>query len=234
MARLARLTFPGLPHLVLQRGVNRQAIFETAADRQVMLDMLGEGAKRHHVAIHAYVLMENHFHLLATPQTSDGLTKLMQAVGRSYVRYFNASHHRTGTLWDGRYRSAVVEADPHVLASMVHFDLHPVRGKLVAEASEYPWSSHAHYTGRRFDRLITAHPSIWELGNTPFAREAAYVHLVQTGISMGQQDALTDASLNGWVLGSPKFIEELQKGTSRRLTKAQAGRPRRAKSNQTL
>lgn len=234
MARLARLTFPGLPHLVLQRGVNRQAIFDTATDRLVLLDMLSEGAKRHQVAIHAYVLMENHFHLLATPQTSDGLTKLMQALGRSYVRHFNASHHRTGTLWDGRYRSAVVEADPYVLTSMVHFDLHPVRGGLVADAADYPWSSHAHYSGRRTDMLIKTHPSIWALGNTPFAREAAYSQLVQAGISTAQQAAITDAALNGWALGSPQFIGELQKGTERRLTRGQAGRPTRTERIQIL
>jgi len=225
MARLPRLTLPGLPHSVIQRGNNRQPIFETTADYQTMLGLLAESAKACQVAIHAYVLMENHFHLLATPQSDNGLTQLMQAVGRRYVRYFNDVHHRTGTLWEGRYRSTVIESEPYVLACMAYLDLNPVRSGLVSQAADYPWSSFGHYSGLRTDKLITSHPLIWALGNTPFAREAAYTQMVQAGISAVQQAALTDATLSGWALGSPEFVENLQKVTPRRLTKGRAGRP---------
>lgn len=225
MARLPRLTLPGLPHLVLQRGNNRQPIFETAADYQTMLELLAENARKYDVAVHAYVLMENHFHLLITPQTAEGLPRLMQSVGRRYVRYFNDTHHRTGTLWEGRYRSTLIEADPYVLACMVYFDLNPVRAGVAAQAGDYPWSSHAHYSGQHIDKLISAHSLVWALGNTPFAREAAYTHMVRAGISAVQQQVLTDASLSGWALGSAKFVEDLQKNTPRRLTKSRAGRP---------
>jgi len=225
MARLPRLTLPGYPHHVIQRGNNRQAIFASTADYQVLLDLLRDNAQKFGVAVHAYVLMSNHFHLLATPQTADGLPQMMQAVGRSYVRTFNNAQGRTGTLWEGRYRSTLIQSDRYLLACMVYIDLNPVRAGLVAQADDYPWSSHAHYIGRRVDKLVTPHPLFWELGNTPFAREAAYADLVHAGITVAQQTALTRSALSGWALGEPDFVADLQKRTERRLTQARAGRP---------
>jgi len=225
MARLPRLTLPGYPHHIIQRGNNRQAIFASVADYQTLLDLLTENAKKFDVAIHAYVLMSNHFHLLATPQTLDGLPQMMQAVGRRYVRHFNDSQKRSGTLWEGRYKSTLIQTDRYLLACMAYIDLNPVRASLVAQARDYPWSSYAHYAGLRSDKLITPHPLIWELGNTPFAREAAYAELVRTGINSAQQAALTDATLTGWALGEPDFLADLQKRTQRRASKSMAGRP---------
>ena len=225
MARLPRLTLPGYPHHVIQRGNNRQAIFNSTADHQTLLILLAENAKKFKVAIHAYVLMSNHFHLLATPQTLEGLPQMMQAVGRSYVRYFNDTQQRTGTLWEGRYKSTVIQTERYLLACMAYIDLNPVRAGMVAAARDYPWSSHGHYTGQRIDPLITPHALFWELGNTPFAREAAYAQLVQSGISPVQQAALTDSAMSGWALGEPDFVEDLQKRTGRRVAKGLAGRP---------
>jgi putative transposase len=150
---------------------------------------------------------------------------MMQAVGRSYVRYFNDSQQRSGTLWEGRYKSTVVQADRYFLACMAYVDLNPVRAGLTALPQDYPWSSHLHYTGARQDRLITPHALYWELGNTPFAREAAYAELVQTGINPVQQAALTEATLRGWAFGETDFIEDLQNRTIRRIKKMSAGRP---------
>ena len=225
MARLPRLTLPGYPHHVIQRGNNKQAIFSTAADYRVLLDLLEENAKKFDVALHAYVLMSNHFHLLATPQTADGLPKMMQAVGRSYVRYFNNTYKRTGTLWEGRYKSTLIQTDRYLLACMAYIDLNPVRAGLVMQPQDYPWSSHLHYRGVRSDRLITPHALYWELGNTPFAREAAYAELVQSGINPVQQAAITQATLSGWALGEADFVADLQKKTKRRVVKTGAGRP---------
>ena len=225
MARLPRLTLPGCPHHIIQRGNNRQAIFATTADYQTMLDLLAENASKFDVAVHAYVLMSNHFHLLATPHSAEGLPQMMQAVGRRYVRYFNDSQHRSGTLWEGRYKSTLIQTERYLLACMVYIDLNPVRAGLVAQARDYPWSSHGHYTGLCTDKLITPHPLIWELGNTPFAREAAYAELVQSGLSSVQQTALTDATLRGWALGDPDFVADLQKRTQRRVSQISAGRP---------
>ncbi|WP_291008385.1 transposase [Hydrogenophaga sp.] len=225
MARLPRLIIPGYPHHVIQRGNNRQAIFASDADRHALLALWAEYAEKFQVAVHAYVLMSNHFHLLVTPGTDSSLPQMMQAVGRRYVRHFNDAHGRSGTLWEGRYRSTLIEPDRYLLACMAYIDLNPVRAGLVAQARDYPWSSHGHNIGLQHDKLITPHPLFWVLGNTPFAREAAYAELVQGGLSAADQQALTDATLKGWALGSADFLADLQRRTERRATRLKAGRP---------
>jgi putative transposase len=231
MARLPRLTVPGYPHHIIQRGNNRQMIFSCPADYQMLLALLDENAQKFGVALHAYVLMGNHFHLLATPTTADGLPQMMQAVGRRYVRYFNDKQGRSGTLWEGRYRSTLIDTDRYLLACMAYIDLNPVRAGLVREAATYPWSSHAHYVGLRTERLITPHALFWTLGNTPFSREAAYAGLAAGGITQAQQEALTQSVLSGWALGDENFVANLQKRTERRVQKNLAGRPVRLEKN---
>lgn len=225
MARLPRLSVPGHPHHVIQRGNNRQPVFRDGVDRQRLLDLLAEYAQQHEVAIHAYVLMDNHFHLLATPRRDGALSALMQGVGRRYVQFFNKRHQRSGTLWEGRFKATLVQSERYLLACMAYIDLNPVRAGLVAQAIDHPWSSHGHYTGVRIDRLVTPHDLYWTLGNTPFAREAAYADLVRAGVSSGQQAALTQSALKGWALGEPDFVASLQKQTPRRVSQARAGRP---------
>jgi putative transposase len=229
MARLPRLTLPDYPHHVIQRGNNRQPIFASQADYQTLLNLLLENAQKFKVAIHAYVLMPNHFHLLATPETSDGLPQMMQAVGRRYVRWFNDAQGRSGTLWEGRYKSTVIDTDQYLLTCMAYLDLNPVRAGLVGQAADYAWSSHGHYVGLRVDKMITPHPMVWGLGNTPFAREAAYAELVKGGISASQELQLTDSVLRGWALGDADFVTGLQDLTTRRVSKAAAGRPFKTK-----
>jgi putative transposase len=228
VARLPRLSFAGLPHHVIQRGHNGQTIFLRPADYQLMLDFLLEYSRKLEVAVHAYALLPDHFHLLLTPKTSTGLPQMLQALGRRYVRYFNDIQGRSGTLWDGRYRCTVLQPERYVLPCMAYMDLNPVRAGLNASPADYAWSSHGHYVGLRVDRLLTPHAQFWGLGNTPFAREAAYADLVQAGVGSTQHQALTDATLKGWALGDASFVQELQKATPRRLTKGQAGRPSRA------
>lgn len=225
MARLPRLTLPGLPHHVLLRGNNRQPIFAGDDDYRTMLALIEEHAARASVAVHAWLLMENHLHLLLTPQDAAGLPALMQGVGRRYVRHFNTRQQRSGTLWEGRYRATVLDPQAWLLPCMVYMDLNPVRARLAPEARDYPWSSHGHYAGLRTDRWLTPHAQYWALGNTPFAREAAYAERVQTGLAAAQQQAITDATLQGWALGSAEFLAGLQKITPRRLSKASPGRP---------
>jgi putative transposase len=225
MARLPRLTVPGYAHHIIQRGNNRQAIFEGQADYELLLELLDENARKHQVAVHGYVLMSNHFHLLATPETAEGIPQMMQAVGRRYVRNYNLRHGRTGTLWEGRYKSTLIQAERYLFACMVYMDLNPVRAGMVTDPADYRWSSHPHYVGRRADRLIVPHPLYWELGNTPFAREQAYGELVAAGVGPEQRRALTDSALRGWALGEPDYVAELQRRTERRVARAQAGRP---------
>ena len=227
MARLPRLTVTGYPHHVILRGNNRQDIFRSAADYQLMLDLLFEHSRAQQVELHAYVLMTNHLHLLLTPKQEQGLPKMMQAVGRTYVRRFNQTYARTGTLWEGRYRSTLIQTERYLMACMVYIDLNPVRAGMVGQAADYPWSSHRHYAGLRQDNGLTPHALYWELGNTPFAREAAYAELVQAGVTSDQQGALTDATLSGWALGDDAFRTQLQGETTRRLSKSKAGRPQK-------
>ena len=225
MARLPRLTLAGYPHHVIQRGNDRQAIVRDDQDRQRLLDLWFEHARTFKVAIHAWVIMDNHFHLLATPETQEGLPQMMQAVGRAYVRYFNLRHQRTGTLWEGRYRSNLIESERYLLACMVYIDLNPVRAGMVAQPEDFRWSSHRHCIGLASDKLVTPHALFWALGNTPFAREAAYAELVRQGPAQRDTDDLTRTALSGWALGSEGFVASLQEGTTRRLSPGKAGRP---------
>lgn len=230
MARLPRLTIAHYPHHLLQRGNNREAICKDRADYDILLTLLHTQAQHCEVAIHAYVLMDNHFHLLATPHSDTGLPTLMQAVGRSYVRYFNQRYQRSGTLWEGRYRCTVVQPERYLLACMAYIDLNPVRRALVGRALDYPWSGHAHHLGLRNDPLITPHTLFWALGNTPFARQAAYAALVQNGLTPQELRQISQSAHCGWVLGDSAFIAALQAHTTRRLTKGRPGRPALAAS----
>ena len=224
MARQPRLTVAAYPHHVIQRGNDRQDIVRDDADRARLLALWQEHAQTFRVAIHAWVIMDNHFHLLLTPETDEGLPQMMQAVGRAYVRYFNLRHQRTGTLWEGRYRSNLIESERYLLACMVYIDLNPVRAGMVAQAADFPWSSHRHCIGQVSDKTVTPHALFWGLGNTPFAREAAYAELVQAGVASAEKDQLTRSALSGWALGSSDFVGELQQSTARRLVPGKAGR----------
>jgi len=225
VARLPRLTVPGYPHHLIQRGNNREPLFADAADYRRLLEYLGEGAQRYHVAIHAYVLMSNHFHLLATPEDEHGLSSMMQSLGRRYVRVYNQLHGRTGTLWEGRYKATVIESERYLIACMAYIELNPVRAGMVAHPAEYPWSSYAHQTGIAHDPLVTPHALYWGLGNTPFSREAAYRAVIESGLGSEQVAKFTQSTLKGWALGSDHFIRDLQERTGRRVMQQKAGRP---------
>lgn len=231
MARLPRLTVPGLPHHLIQRGNNRTPIFADRADFEFMQRLLTEQAREAGVAVHAYVLMDDHFHLLATPTREDSLARMMQGVGRRYVRYYNQRHGRSGTLWEGRYRSAVLQADHWLLPCMAYLDLNPVRAGRVEQPQEWPWSSYRHYVGATTDKMVSPHSLIWTLGNTPFAREQGYAQRVEPGVTGLQQQALVDSALHGWALGDEAFLAGLQKQTPRRLSRGKPGRPRRAEKS---
>ena len=225
MARPLRLTVPGYPHHVILRGNNRQAVVLDDEDRRRLLEGIGEQAGLAKVAIHTYVLMSNHLHLLLTPETADGIPHMMQALGRSYVRAFNRRHGRSGTLWEGRYRSTLIEAERYLLACMAYIDLNPVRAGMVAAPADFAWSSHAHHVGQRNDPLVTPHALYWEMGDTPFARERAYGELVSTRQQAGSHGDLARAVHAGWALGGEAFLDTLATQTSRRVSKGKAGRP---------
>ncbi len=224
MARLPRLVVAGQPHHIIQRGTNRQAVFRGADDYLRMLQLLQEHARQNDVAIHAYVLMGNHFHLLVTPGQGAGMSTMMQGVGRSYVRYFNDSNERIGTLWQGRFKAAVVDSERYLFACMAYIELNPVRAGLVGFPGEYPWSSYRHNIGQQANPLVREHALFWALGNTPFAREAAYREIVDAGIGSDQQEEIIDATLHGWALGGTDGVLAKQ-SLPRRAVRLPKGRP---------
>lgn len=228
MARLPRLVVPHQPHHIIQRGIDRQPVFRDVDDYKIFLQWLREAAKQFKVAIHAYVLMPDHLHLLATPGDEVGLARTMQWIGRHYVPYFNAKYGRAGTLWQGRYKAAVIDSDQYFLICSKHIELNPVRSGLVADPAEYPWSSFLHHVGGQPDSVITDHSLYWALGNTPFDREAAYRALMEQGLVADEAAALNEATLKGWPLGSEKFKKALAKQVNRRVAPAKRGRPAKA------
>lgn len=225
MARLPRLVVPQQPHHLIQRGNDRQVIFRDADDYTVFLKWLREAAKLYAVAIHAYVLMPNHVHLLVTPADMAGLGKMMQWVGRFYVPYFNRKYARAGTLWQGRFKATVIDSERYFMSCCRYIELNPVRAGMVADPGQYPWSSYAHHVGSKSDPFITGHPLYWALGNTPFEREAAYKELVEQGLADEEVRALSEATDKCWALGSADFMASLEKKASRRVRPARRGRP---------
>lgn len=227
MARLPRLVVPEQPHHVIQRGNDRRTIFHDDEDRTVFIKSLREAAKMYQVAVHAYVLMPNHIHLLATPADATGLAKMMQWIGRHYVPYFNRRHGRVGTLWQGRFRTSVIDTERYFLVCSRYIELNPVRADLVADPADFAWSSYRHHVGLNADPLITDHSLFWALGNTPFQREAAYRQLVEAGLEAGDIDLLRTSVSAGRPVGTPAFKSALAKRTNRAVEPGKRGRPRK-------
>ena len=226
LARLPRISLPDLPHHVLQVGNNRQAIVVDDVDREAWRAHLRESSLIAGVDIHAYALMDNHLHLLATPRRGDAaLSTMMQSLGRRYVAGFNRRHGRSGSLWEGRFRAAVVEPGPALLAAMRFIDTHPQRQHLVADAAAYRWSSAAHHLGRARDTLLTDPASYWSLGNTPFDREIAWRRFVDEGVTDADALAQLQAVRRGWPIGSAAFKQGLALATGHAAAPRPRGRP---------
>jgi len=227
MARLARLAAAGQIHLLIQRGHNGQPVFVDRADRETYLRLLRDAAVTSQVAIHAYALTENEVMLLATPLDATGMSRMMQSLGRRYVAAFNRRHGRSGTLWDGRFRATVVEAEHHFAACLCYVELAPLRAGLGRDAQAYPWSSARHHLGLASDPLVSEHPLAWRMGNTPFEREAAHRQLLERALTPQQLEGIKEATLKGWALGSDSFVGAIQEQTGRRARPGRRGRPRK-------
>lgn len=226
MARQARLAVAGHPHHLLVKGNNGQAIFIDDEDRQRWLQQMGESQREHGLALHAYVLMPNHVHLLATPASSQALSRAMQALGRRYVSHFNARHQRSGTLWEGRFRAHPMGEPLEVLRCMRFIETNPLRAGLVSGLLETPWSSLLHHLGAQRDHLVTEPAAYWQLGNTPFDREAAYRAWVDQGVAVDEAQRLMAALRGGRPLGSAAYVATLEALTARPLQPRPRGRPR--------
>ena len=228
MARLPRLDLADRLHLVIQRGRAGQPVFVDDDDRRRYLGALLQSSRESAVAVHAYVLMDDSVLLLATPARSSALSSCLQAVGRRYVKAFNHRHGRRGALWEGRYGATVVDPASRLLACILLIEQAPLRQGLVAQASDWPWSSAAHHAGRRQDAIVTEHAAYWQLGNTPFEREARYLRDSALPLQDAEVENLLAAARHGWPLGSDAFLRALAEATTRPLRPRPRGRPRQS------
>lgn len=229
MARLPRLSVVGCPKHIIQRGNNRQACFFSVQDYTVYLDKLHESAAKHDVSIHAFVLMTNHVHLLMTAHSIDGISQVMQNLGRYYVRYINHTYQRTGTLWEGRFKSTLVDTQGYLLTLYRYIELNPVRAKIVEHPAAYPWSSFHCNAGDKNITLITPHALYLALGNTKSERKKAYISLFTAHLSDNIIETIRDATNKSWVLGEEQFIEQIAQTLSRRAKTLKHGGDRRSK-----
>ena len=228
MARLGRYFQLDQPLHVIQRGNNRQAIFFTPEDYTRYRDWLIEAAAAYDCAIHAYVLMPNHVHLLATPGAKDSLPRMMQSLGRRYVRHVNATHGRTGTLWEGRYRAAPIESEAYFIACCRYIELNPVRANMVSHPRDYPWSSYRAHALGAADALVSDHPLLRRLGRNVAERRQAYRRLFRAPLEEDFIEALHAATNGGWTLGGERFRKLIAKTAKRRVAPLPKGRPAKA------
>jgi putative transposase len=224
MARQARIVIPGQAMHVLVRGNNREILFHEPADYTVYLDWLRTAATQFSVAVHAYALMPNHVHLLLSPKESESLAKLMQSLGRRYAQFFNQKHGRTGTIWEGRYRSSIIDPD-YILRCQRYIELNPVRSGLESRLADYPWTSYASHIGGKAEAWLQDHPRFWGLGNTPFERQMAWSDFVKEGGPHWEDRAITEALLRSKPWVSPEYAKTLFKGDLEAMQIRARGRP---------
>lgn len=232
MPRPARLIVPGVAVHLIQRGNNRVACFRHDNDYLMYLAHLRQLAEKYECAVHAYCLMTNHVHLLITPNSPGACTGLMRDLVQRYVQYFNRRQERTGTLWEGRFRSCLTESALYVLGCYRYIELNPVRAGMVDHPTGYLWSSYAVNSGMRSDPLITPHPELLALGDTAETRHSAYRALFEQRLEPGLQKAIRDATNGGYPLASEAFKATVLLPSNCRIGPGEPGRP--AKSPEAL
>lgn len=216
MPRKPRYVLPGRPQHVIQRGNNRCPIFIADEDYGCFRHYLQKACSRHNCHIHAYVFMTNHIHLLITPNSQDSIARTMQSVGRRYVQYFNTTYQRTGTLWEGRYKSTLIDSEDYLFTCSRYIELNPVRAKRVSHPGEYQWSSyHANALGKN-DSLVQPHQRYLDLDKNTSARQAAYRDLFRAHIDEKTLTEIRHATQKGWVLGNDRFKDEIEHLLKRR------------------
>lgn len=227
MARLPRYFVPCQPLHVIQRGNNREPIFAGEEDYRFYLGCLQEAAAREGLAIHAYVLMTNHVHVLVTPEHADSLSRTLQSIGRRYVQYFNYTYKRTGTLWEGRYKATLIDSEAYLLTCMRYIELNPVRAHgMVEHPTDYPWSSYRANAQGETQKILEPHMLYRRLGQTDRERQAAYRQLFRAHLSKGDIEAIREATNKAWVLGNDRFKAKIERLTGRRTAPLPRGRPR--------
>ena len=228
MARPPRVCPVGIPQHIIQRGNNKQASFAAKKDFATYTQWLQEAACRFHVQIHAWVFMTNHVHLLATPLAEGGISRMMQYLGRRYVRYFNTHYRRTGTLWEGRFKSCLVHSERYLLSCQQYIELNPVRAQMVTAPAAYHWSSyHAHARGIDSE-LWTPHPQYLRLGKTKMERLKAYQAMFADAVPNERLEAIRHSVNKGLALGDERFRSEIEHLTGIRQQPLKPGRRKKS------
>lgn len=225
MPRKPRFYLPGIPAHVVQRGNCRQATFFSDDDYAAYLRWLHEGAEQHECAIHAYVLMTNHVHLLVTPTQSESISRLMQYVGRHYVTYVNYSYGKSGTLWEGRHKGCLISSDEYLLACMRYIELNPVRAGMVTAPGDYRWSSYRINARGDEPGCLTPHPLYLALGRDQEERSYAYRELFRYALEPDQVHNIRATVQTGTPLGNDRFKEQIEQNLQRKVGHSRRGRP---------
>ena len=227
MARSPRITIPAHPHHIIQRGNNRQATFFAEDDCRFFLECLRQAKAKCRCRIYAYVLMTNHFHLLVEPSEIGDLGRFMQSVGRRYVRYINANYRRSGTLWEGRFKSAAVSRDEYLIMCSRYIELNPVRAGLVAHPKDYRWSSYQYRALGIPDCLLDEDPWYSGLGTAADERREKYGAWIDSQIGDGEWEEIRHSTQRGRLIGREAFQKQVEAMTGRRLVGEARGRPRK-------
>jgi putative transposase len=225
MARRPRLRIAGVPQHVIQRGNNRQAAFFAEEDYLFYLECLSKAAIEHHCAIHAYVLMTNHVHLLATSGQPETMSLVMRDLGRRYVQYINFVYRRSGTLWEGRFRASLVDTETYFLRCCRYIECNPVRAQMVAHPAQYRWSSYRFHAEGIPDKLLTTHEQYERLGRTADERQQAYRELFRSELGSSEVSEIRDSVNRGWPLGSERFKDQIETALQRAARAPKRGRP---------
>ncbi len=226
MPRRPRVHIDHVPLHIVQRGHNRQPCFFAEEDYHTYLHWLNEALHKEHCTLHAYALMTNHVHLLLTPKDAESVPKLIIALGRRYVQYINVSYRRTGTLWDSRYKSSLIQAETYLLACQRYIELNPVRANMVDDPAHYRWTSYRSNALGQTSAILTPHELYQTLGTTDLERQSAYRALFRAQLD---GEAINDIRLalnQSQPLGNERFYQHIEQMTGQRRESKPRGRPR--------
>ncbi len=228
MARSPRLTIPAYSHHLIQRGNNRQPIFFAEKDYLYYLDCMQKAKNKCHCRLYSYVLMTNHVHLLIEPSHPGDLGRFMQSVGRRYVRYINETYGRSGTLWEGRYKSAVVSQDEYLIVCSRYIEFNAVRAGMVEHPGDYRWSSYGFHAFGNRNSLIDPDPWYQCLGDTEEERQKNYRKWMESDVDPAEWEQVRQNTQKGRVIGKERFQKEMEQRAGRKLMGESRGRPRKA------
>jgi len=230
MARLPRIVIPNQPLHIMHRGNNRQDIFESEADMIRIKEDIRHALSKSGCALHAYVIMSNHLHLLITPTDKIQLSRFMQTMANRYVRYFNATRNRTGTIWEGRFKSCLVDSENYLFTLYRYIEMNPVKAHMVKDITDYPWSSYPHNALGKEDSLITEHVLYQGLAESSVLRAKQYQQIFDSLSISNQEQQITEATMKGEVYGTEGFHHKISQLISRGTRLVAHGGDRKSES----